>query len=370
MRVNFFSTTINTSAQKKVNLILKKGKISSGQQSELFESSFSNAFNIKNCSAVNSGTSALHLALSCAGVKTGDEVILPAQTFLATAMVVLYQNAKLVFADIQKNTGNICPISIKKKITTKTKAIIVVHWGGYPCDMLEIRKIAKEKKILVIEDAAHAIGAYYRNQPIGSISDFTCFSFQAIKHLTTGDGGMLICKKKKHHKLAQKLKWFGIDRNSKSFLLGERNFQLNQLGYKYHMNDISAALGLENLKIVKRKIKYLNMLEDYYRKNLLNVSGITLLKKENDRKSSSWLFSILVKKRDSFFKIMNKYAIPVSVVHRRIDRFKLFGGINKDLTGQNYFDKHQICLPLNDQLNKKHLDYIIRIIKNNTQVFS
>ena len=360
MRVNFFSTTINTSAQKKVNLILKKGKISSGQQSELFESSFSNAFNIKNCSAVNSGTSALHLALSCAGVKIGHEVILPAQTFLATAMVVLYQNAKLVFADIQKNTGNICPISIKKKITTKTKAIIVVHWGGYPCDMLEIRKIAKEKKILVIEDAAHAIGAYYRNQPIGSISDFTCFSFQAIKHLTTGDGGMLICKKKKHHKLAQKLKWFGID----------RNIQLNQLGYKYHMNDISAALGLENLKIVKRKIKYLNMLEDYYRKNLLNVSGITLLKKENDRKSSSWLFNILVKKRDSFFKIMNKYAIPVSVVHRRIDRFKLFGGINKDLTGQNYFDKHQICLPLNDQLNKKHLDYIIRIIKNNTKVFS
>jgi perosamine synthetase len=114
MRVNFFSTTINTSAQKKVNLILKKGKISSGQQSELFESSFSNTFNIKNCSAVNSGTSALHLALSCAGVKIGDEVILPAQTFLATAMVVLYQNAKLVFADIQKNTGNICPLSIKK----------------------------------------------------------------------------------------------------------------------------------------------------------------------------------------------------------------------------------------------------------------
>ena len=136
------------------------------------------------------------------------------------------------------------------------------------------------------------------------------------------------------------------------------------------MNDIAAAIGLENLKIANRKIKYLNMLEDYYRKNLLNVSGITLLKKENDRKSSSWLFVILVKKRDSFFKMMNKYAVPVSVVHRRIDRFKLFGGINKNLTGQNYFDKHQICLPLNDQLNKKHLDYIIRIIKKNTQVFS
>jgi perosamine synthetase len=369
MQINFFSTTINDTVHKKINLILKNGQISSGKKSELFENNFGDIFNLKNCTAVNSGTSALHLALSCAGVKADDEVILPAQTFLATAMVALYQNAKLVFADVQKNTGNICPHSIKKKITSKTKVIIVVHWAGYPCDMIAIKKIAKEKKILIIEDAAHAIGAYYRNKPIGSISDFTCFSFQAIKHLTTGDGGMLICKKKEHHTLAQKLKWFGIDRNSKSFLLGERNFQLNQLGYKYHMNDIAATIGLENLKIVKKKIKYLNMLEDYYRKNLQNVPGITLLKKDNNRKSSSWLFVILVKRRDYFFKIMNKNRIPVSVVHRRIDRFKLFGGINKNLSGQNYFDKHQICLPLNDQLNKKHLDYIIGIIKKNTKIF-
>jgi perosamine synthetase len=369
MKINFFSTTISKKIFKKINIILKKGNISSGKQNELFENSFSNNFKLKNCTAVNSGTSALHLALCCAGVKTGDEVILPAQTFLATAMVVLYQNAKVVFADIQKDTGNICPISIQQKITRKTKAIIVVHWAGYPCDMLEIRKIAKEKKILLIEDAAHALGAYYKNKPVGSISDFTCFSFQAIKHLTTGDGGMLVCKKNQHYRLAQKLKWFGIDRNSKSFFLGERNFQLYHPGFKYHMNDIAATLGLENIKIVKYKIKYLNMLEDYYRKNLTNISGVTLLKKDKDRKSSSWLFTILVKKRDSFFKMMNRNGIPVSVVHRRIDRFKLFGGVNKNLTNQSYFDKHQISLPLNDQLNKKNLDYIINVIKKNTQIF-
>jgi perosamine synthetase len=369
MKINFFSTTINYNIQKKINVILKKGNISSGKKSELFERSFGSNFNIRNCTAVNSGTSALHLALICAGVKNGDEVILPAQTFLATAMVVLYQNAKLVFADIQKDTGNICPLSVRQKITSKTKAIIVVHWGGYPCDMNEIKKIAKKKKILIIEDAAHAVGAYYRNKPIGSISDFTCFSFQAIKHLTTGDGGMLICKKKQHHKLAQKLKWFGINRNSKSFLLGERNFQLTQLGFKYHMNDIAATIGLENLKIAKKKIMYLNKLENYYRKNLSNVPGIILLNKDNDRKSSCWLFNILVKKRNLFFKIMTKYRIPVSVVHRRIDRFKLFGGINKDLIGQDYFDKHQICLPINEKLNKTHLDYIINVIRKNAYMF-
>jgi perosamine synthetase len=370
MKINFFSTTINKSILRRINLILKKGNISSGEKSELFEKRFCANFGLKNCTAVNSGTSALHLALCCADIKRGDEVILPAQTFLATAMVVLYQNAKLVFADIQKDTGNICPISIKQKITKKTKAIIAVHWGGYPCDMLEIRKIAKEKKILLIEDAAHALGSFYNNKPIGSISNFTCFSFQAIKHLTTGDGGMLVCQKKQHHKLAQKLKWFGINRNSKSFFLGERNFQLYRLGYKYHMNDIAAIMGLENMKIIKNKIRYLDKLANYYQKNLSNVPGIVLLKKTKDRKSSNWLFTILVNKRDDFFKMMIGYGIPVSVVHRRIDRFKLFGGINKELAGQNYFDKHQICLPLNDQLNKKHLDYIIRIIKKNIQVLS
>ena len=284
-------------------------------------------------------------------------------------MVVLYEKAKLVFADIQKDTGNICPISIKSKITSRTKAIIVVHWGGYPCDMSEIKKIALNKKILIIEDAAHALGAYYKNKPIGVISDFTCFSFQAIKHLTTGDGGMLICKSNKNHKLAQKLKWFGINRKSKYYHLGERKFQLNQLGYKYHMNDIAATIGLENIKTLKSKLKYLNNLDKYYRKNLLNVKAITLLKNEKEKKSSNWLFTILIKKRNNFFNVMKKYKVPVSVVHRRIDRYKLFGGINKDLKNQNYFDKHQICLPLNDKLRIKDLDYIINVIKKKAHMF-
>ena len=198
MGINFFSTTLNHNLNKKIGNLFRGGFISSGKKSDEFEKKFAKTFNLKNCTAVNSGTSSLHLALRCLNIRSSDEVILPPQTFIATGLAVLYCNAIPVFADVQKNTGNICPLSIKKKITNRTKAIILVHWGGYPCDLDEIKLIAKKRKIPIIEDAAHALGATYKGAPIGSISDFTCFSFQAKKHLTTGDGGMLVCKKKKY----------------------------------------------------------------------------------------------------------------------------------------------------------------------------
>jgi perosamine synthetase len=365
MTINFFSTSLNKSIIKKLNILFKKGFISSGKKSDEFEYKFSKTFGLKNTTAVNSGTSALHLSLLCANINAGDEVILPAQTFIATALVVKYCGAKVVFADIQKNTGNICPISIKKKISNKTKAIIVVHWGGYPCDMEEILKIAKSKNIKVIEDAAHALGSKYKNKMIGNISDFTCFSFQAKKQLTTGDGGMLVCKNIKDHKEAQKLKWFGINRSSKKQFQGERLYNLNVVGYKYHLNDIASTIGLENLKVINKKLNYLKYVADFYNKNLSNIQGIKLLEKKTDRYSTNWLYTILVEKRKKFFDLMKKNQIPVSLVHRGIDRNKIFGGLNKKLKNQRYFDDKHICLPIHEQLTKKNLNKIVYTIKKN-----
>jgi perosamine synthetase len=362
MRINFFSTTINSSAQKKVNLILKKGKISSGQQSESFESSFSNTFNIKNCSAVNSGTSALHLALSCAGVKTGDEVILPAQTFLATAMVVLYQNAKLVFADIQKNTGNICPLSIKKKITAKTKAIIVVHWGGYPCDMLEIRKIAKEKKILVIEDAAHAIGAYYRNQPIGSISDFTCFSFQAIKHLTTGDGGLLTFLDAKDEGLAKRLRWFGIDRQDKQNGIWDND--IKEIGYKYQMTDLGAAIGLAGLEEFDQTLKHRQELYKRSVSNLKDCIDVSIVDDFDPKKThAAWLFTILVKNREDLQKKLRLNGIESGQTHYRNDRYSIFN-CDEIFCNMDLLDNDYLILPLHTKMSIDDVDYICSVIQS------
>jgi perosamine synthetase len=184
--------------------------LSEGRLVKEFEEKLEKELGLKNPIAVNSGTSALHLAIVLAGIGPGDEVILPAQTFIATGLVIAQEKAVPVFADIQYKTGNIDPNKIEEKITKKTKAILVVHWGGTPCDMDEIHTIAKKHKLVVIEDAAHALGATYKKRPIGSISDFTCFSFQAIKHLTTGDGGAVCVKdpKKGANCFSQKMVWY------------------------------------------------------------------------------------------------------------------------------------------------------------------
>ena len=162
--------------------------------------------------------------------------------------------AKLVFADIDPLTGNIDPESVRKKITNKTKAISAVHWAGQPFDISEINSIAKEHGIKVIEDAAHAFGASYEDKPIGSphSSDYVCFSFQAIKHLTTGDGGLLACKTKEDSDRAKRLRWFGLDRKYKG---NKWNQDITECGYKFHMNNIIAAIGIQQMKYINSTVK-------------------------------------------------------------------------------------------------------------------
>ncbi|MFM7853179.1 MAG: DegT/DnrJ/EryC1/StrS family aminotransferase, partial [Flammeovirgaceae bacterium] len=189
--IGIFNTYVHPHASIEIQKVLSSTFLSEGETAAQFEQKLTTDLYLHNCAALNSGTSALHLALVLAKVGKGDEVILPAQTFIATGLVILQQGATPVFADIEYTTGNISVESIKQKITAKTKAIIPVHWGGYPCDMDEIGLLAQKSQIAVIEDAAHALGATYKKRSIGTISDFTCFSFQAIKHLTTGDGGAL-----------------------------------------------------------------------------------------------------------------------------------------------------------------------------------
>jgi perosamine synthetase len=298
-------------------------------------------------------------------VIEGDEVILPAQTFIATGMSVLYQKAKPVFADIQYKTGNIDPVSVEMKITDKTKAIIPVHWAGYPCDMDEINFIAKKHNLAVIEDAAHALGAIYKNRPVGTLSDFTAFSFQAIKHITTGDGGILCCQKDENKKRAMRLRWFDIDReNSSQSILGEREYDAREIGYKYHMNDLAAALGIGNLEIAVKVIKRHRKIAKIYTKELKDINGIILPDYKKDRKSSYWFFNMLVEKREDFIRALKSRGVPASVVHLRIDKNSIFGGENRDLINQGKFNEHQVSIPVHYGLSDEDINLVINSIKN------
>ena len=361
--INFFNTTISEQGKKNVLDVLNSGMISAGKKADEFEVKLSE-YGLINPVTLNSGTVTMHLALIASGVGPGDEVIIPSQTFISTGLAVLYVGAKPIFADINKYDGNISVESIREKITNKTKAIIPVHWGGYPCDMDGIGKIAEEYGLSVIEDAAHAFGSKYKNKLIGSISRFTSFSFQAIKHLTTGDGGALCCLNSEDVVTVKRLRWFDIDReNSKTGVLGEREYDAVNVGYKYHMNDLSSSLGLGNLQVIEDRLSKIQNIASYYNEELSNVNGITLMDYKSDRESSYWLYPILVENRDAFVKKMKDNNIPVSVVHVGIDKNTVFGGKDMSLLNQRYFDNNQIHLPINDSLQKEDIKYIIETIK-------
>ena len=362
--ISLFNTYINLSAFKKVRSVLDSTFLSEGAMVKKFENQLSQKLGLLNPVTVNSGTSALHLALILAGIRPGDEVILPSQTFVATGLAVLYVGAKPVFADIQYETGNIDPRDIEKKITRKTKAILPVHWNGYPCDMDEIKRITKKYDLVVIEDAARALGSTYKNRPIGSISDITCFSFQAIKHLTTGDGGAVCFKSKMTAGEARVMRWFGIDRaKSKPSILGERDFKISKLGYKYHLNDYEAALGLANLEGFKKRLARRQQIANFYKKNLTKIGGITLFEEKPDRKSAYFLFGFHVEKRLDFIQAMKSRGVPVTVDTLGIARHPIFSKFRASLPNNSHFNKTQINIPCHDGLSRKGFEHIVESIK-------
>ena len=362
--MDFFQTTVSKKAISLAKKTLESSFISAGKVSIQFEKEFEKQIGVRNAVSLNSGTSSLHLGLHLMNLKKGDEVILPAQTFLASGLAILMTGATPVFCDIEYLSGNICIKSLEKKITSRTKAIMPIHYGGLPADLGEINKIAKQNKLKVIEDAAHALGSTYKGKSIGSISDFTAFSFQAIKQVTAGDGGALCCKKIPDYKRAKRLRWFGIDREaSKVSILGERVFEVDELGFKYHMNDLAASLALGNLSNYSSRLKRVRSIAKKYAESLKSVPGVHLLETKQDRESSYWLYTLLVDNRENFIKKMLSNGIPVSVVHQGIDRFKIFNGKVNSHVNQRKFDQDQICIPIHSGLTNNDVDRVIGAVK-------
>ena len=363
--IPIFYPHVPESVIEKLAEILRSRWVGQGPKVDEFEREFSKKFGSKHVVSLNSGTSALRLALALIGVVSGDEVISTPYTMVATNTAILEQFAKPIFADIQYETANLDPADIERHITEKTKAIICVHWGGYPCDMNKIRKIAAEHDLPVIEDAAHALGAMYRGKPIGTISEFTIFSLQAIKHITTGDGGMLSITNTDKYKEAIRRRWFGIDRAARkpSILGHDPTYDIKEPGYKYHMNDIAATMGLEQLNYFDSLFKRRAEIAERYRRELKDVTGITLLENKSDRMHANWMFAIHVDRRTEFAEWMHSKGIEVSVHNWRNDKYTVFGGLRKDLPNLENLNNDLICIPLHHKLSDQNANYIIEAIK-------
>jgi len=230
--------------------------------------------------------------------------------------------------------------------------------------MDEINALAARHGLAVVEDAAHALGATYKGKPVGSISRFTAFSFQAIKHLTTGDGGALCCLDEADARAAFSRRWFGIDRpNSRPSILGEREYDIDAVGYKYHMNDLAAAVGLGNLEDFPQRLARRQRIGSYYRNHLQNVPGLQLLRLDDDRTHAYWLFTVLVERREDLIRRLAEQGIPTSVVHLRIDHNSVFGGVRPDLPGQAEFNGRQVALPMHDSLTDEDVWKVVRCVQ-------
>lgn len=357
--IPLFKPFISNECYSSLENILQEGDLTEGGYSDRFENEFSKYIGNKNVALTNSGTSALHLAGILAGVKPGDEVITTAMTCMATNEPFFNMGAKLVFADVDITTGNICPQSIRSKVTNKTKAIVVVHWAGQPVDLEAIHCIAKQFNLIVIEDAAHALGSEYNGVKIGNHSDFVCFSFQAIKHLTCGDGGALACKLEKDVIRARKIRWFGLDRKFNGNSRWDQD--IPESGYKYHMNNINASIGLNNLRhidlIINRHIRH----RELYDLKIIN-SKVVKMRKPSNTISSSWIYSLLVDDRSDFISYLNKRGISCDRVHVRNDQYSVFGGLDKSLSSLNKFDLNLVNIPVGWWLAKKELESIIEAV--------
>jgi dTDP-4-amino-4,6-dideoxygalactose transaminase len=358
-----FHPYIPKKAIQYVSDTLKSRWIGEGPKVKIFEKKFKKFFNIKGeCIAVGSGTDALHLAYILAGIKKGDEVLAPLFTCTATNIPLLYIGAKIKFIDIDPQTLNVSIADLKKKISKKTKAIVCVHYAGIPCDMDEIKILANKYNAKVIEDAAHALGSRYNKKYIGNLSDFTIFSFQSIKQLTTSDGGMLVFKDKSLEKLAKRLRWFGIDREKKQNGIWEND--IKEIGFKYQMTDIAASLGLAGLEEYKFTSNFRKKIFNQYIKNLKNYKKVNIINDFNSKKDiSPWLFTIAVNNRKRLEKKLRRFGIESGQTHYRNDRYKIFKCKDK-FKNMDLIDDKYLVLPLHNKVSIKEVNKICKIIKS------
>lgn len=337
--------------------VLYSGQIAEGQQVSQFEERFSDHFHLPNILAMNSGTAALHAALTLAGVLPGDEVISTPMTAEPTNTSILYCGAKVVWADVDPRSGNSDPDSIRQSITAKTKAIVVVHYAGYPVRLAEIRVIADEFSIPLIEDCAHALGATYDGKAVGTVGDFGIFSFQAIKHMTTVDGGVLTVANPELMTAAKKFRWFGMLKG-----VPRTEVDIQTVGYKYNMSNVNATIGLVQLNHISSILNRHISNGEYYDAQLQNISGVAFARCDAVAKPSYWLYTLLSDHAESIEKSLNAAGVMASKLHRPNNFHSIFSSSTKSLPGLDQFYKRLLHIPCGWWVSDEDRERIVEVI--------
>jgi len=351
--------------------VLKSDYVTTGPAVEQFEKTVAKYVGAKYAVAIANGTAALHAACYAAGIGPGDEVITTPITFAASANCALYCGATPVFADIEEDTYNIDPKEIEKKITEKTKAIVAVHFTGQPCKMDEIHTIAKKHKLVVIEDAAHALGADYKGKRVGSMSDMTTFSFHPVKHITTGEGGMIVTNSKKLYDKLILFRSHGITRDAKKLVKNEGGWYYEQqdLGYNYRITDIQCALGTSQMKKLDKFVERRRAIAKRYDEAFKDIPEI-ICPVQAEGCNNSWhlyVIQVLGRKRKNVFDDLRAVNIGVNVHYIPVYKHPYYqkNGYEKVLcpNAEQYYER-AISLPMYPLLSEEEQEYVIeQVIK-------
>ncbi|MBC9910598.1 DegT/DnrJ/EryC1/StrS family aminotransferase [Chitinophaga varians] len=338
--------------------ILYSGYIAEGEKVYEFERTFADYVANPFSLSLNSGTAALHIALMLAGVGEGDEIISTVLTAEPTNVAIKLMGAKVVWADVDASTGLLDPADVRKKITEKTKAIMLVHYAGMVADLTAFQQLSAEFNIPIIEDAAHALGAKYNGQPLGGISDYTIFSLQAIKHMTTVDGGFLCVKNKEQADRARLLRWFGLDKTKPRL-----ENDITTPGYKYHMNNVNATIGLVQMGYVREIVgKYIEN-GKFFDQALQQTAGVELLQYYPGTEPSYWLYTMKVDRREDFIRMMAENGVAASELHLRNDRHSVFNESKTELPVFDEFYKKMVHIPCGWWLTEEDRERIATVIK-------
>ena len=374
--IPLFKVFLGNDVYSSVETTLKSGMITQGPVVEKFESELRKLFNYEHLLTVNSATSGLTLAIRMLkdelNLENTHEVLTSPLTCMATNEPILANDLKIKWVDTDPMTCNLDLDDLENKITKNTRILICVHWGGNPIDMDKLENILLKKeaefghKVRVVEDCAHSMLAEWNDHKLGTTHNhYGVYSLQAIKHLTSGDGGIVCFPSNATMERGRLLRWFGIDRAARNY--GGKDLRLENdvetWGYKYHMNDINASIGLSNIAHVHDIVNKHISNAEYYSKMLKDQPGVQLLDVHSSSKPVFWIYTLLVDRRDDFIEFMKTKNIMVSCVHKRNDINTCFKNFRIDLPNLDCIESKYVCIPVGWWVTETEREFIVDCIK-------
>ncbi|MEJ5961273.1 DegT/DnrJ/EryC1/StrS family aminotransferase [Pedobacter immunditicola] len=370
-KIPLFDLNFDEKEEDAVLNVIRSKWISTGPKTLEFEQTFASMLKVNHAVALANCTVALHLALKLVDVKENDEVICPSLTFVATVNAIRYMNAIPVFADVTSLEDlTMSPKDIESKITSKTKAIVVMHYGGFSCDMVAIMALAKKYNLKVIEDACHAPLSEYNGQKLGTIGDVGCFSFFSNKNISTGEGGMLVTNSKVYYERTKLLRSHGMTSMSYERAKGHSTeYDVVELGFNYRMDDIRSAIGIVQLEKIEDDLRKREVIRKQYLEELNDIENIIIPFKDNKDFSSNYIFTILLKgsdykKRNLIREKLAEKGIQTSVHYPAVHKFSIYQEYYCELPITDYVADNLITLPMYSKLSNEDVKFIAEAVRS------